>query len=429
MNIIIPDFEEHKKFLDNRKNKEIYLAINTNINCIDNWCPIELSSYDIKSDVNFHKIGLYLGKIIFKYKGNMLVPEYLPSSLEMLESQIDKINPLWLNEVNPDYISSQFDDFLFSDNLGKIYATSILMDTEEKYYNKNNIKVLCQRAKNNIVLNKNQIITYFKELHKINTNFIQSYIDILLDNKGIKAYGNPYEYYKEMSQNGIIPLNLLEKYKNGSYKINKEADLVVLDYLKVTQNFEVKINFYNEFFYDYLVWSLQNYTILLYEGIIQEKNNLIFNPRAYIDNQEKLSEYDLQIKLFEKFYKKHLKDDEFHKEMIFIKNIMLDFGRQNGFFHIDARNSLISGIEFYKSIFGIYEHNFFIDSIYSPNVLIDFKNPITIKIKASPMGNYYFALSKDTNVFIEYFQRKYPSTKDLPKGWDNKMLEKANLKL
>ncbi|EEA6140371.1 hypothetical protein G3Z92_000005 [Campylobacter jejuni] len=40
----------------------------------------------------------------------------------------------------------------------------------------------------------------------------------------------------------------------------------------------------------------------------------------------------------------------------------------------------------------------------------------------------YFELSYQKGIYIELLRPYYPSIKDLPEGWDNKMLEKANLK-
>ncbi len=52
------------------------------------------------------------------------------------------------------------------------------------------------------------------------------------------------------------------------------------------------------------------------------------------------------------------------------------------------------------------------------------------RCKAYPfaLGKYYFELSYQKGVYIELLRPYYPSIKDLPEGWDNKMLEKANLK-
>lgn len=36
----MPDYKTHGELLRNRKDKEIDLGINTNINVIDSWCPI-----------------------------------------------------------------------------------------------------------------------------------------------------------------------------------------------------------------------------------------------------------------------------------------------------------------------------------------------------------------------------------------------------
>lgn len=166
------------------------------------------------------------------------------------------------------------------------------MDVRYATYTPNNIKVLCQKSKHNITLNKEQIISYFTELHKKNSTFIQNYINSINTNNAIDAYVDIESYYDKLTKEGIIPSNLLSKYNDGTYKRNKEADLIVLDYLKQSNQSNFKILLNDELFYDYLVFSLQEYTILYYQGYIAETNNMLFNLAAYMDilDRQKIEE-------------------------------------------------------------------------------------------------------------------------------------------
>ena len=131
----LPDYKKHNEFLNKRKDKEIYLGINININVIDNWCPIIEPDYTDNKRIRNHKIGLYLGKIIFiKNKRGILVPKYIPSNIEILEQELEKINPLWLDELNKHFTApAKVKDY----GMGERYGT----------YTPNNIKVLCQKSK------------------------------------------------------------------------------------------------------------------------------------------------------------------------------------------------------------------------------------------------------------------------------------------
>ncbi|MCR2055768.1 hypothetical protein CHLV4139_09810, partial [Campylobacter helveticus] len=157
-----PNLEKHKQFLQNRKEqKAIYLAINTNIRSFNNIClsedvyfPSEFILENALKDYD-SKFGIYLGKIIFEKKGKKLIPKYIPTSLENLEEELEKINPLWLAEKNPNYIKPEPIKQIISIPEFKIYN---IEHTRGDYrINQNNLEFQCKIEKNTKVLTKDQI--------------------------------------------------------------------------------------------------------------------------------------------------------------------------------------------------------------------------------------------------------------------------------
>lgn len=403
----LPDYQQHNEFLRNRNDKEIYLGINTGINCVDDWCDF----YKIKK----HKIGLYLGKITFQTntKGN-LAPIYIPSNIKNIERQVDKINSLWLDEINKDYVKPKS-------------TFNRVQDTAK--YNPNNIKVLCKRTKHNTTLTKEQTISYFMTLHSLNTSFIKNYIDTINNNNGITAYVLHNKLYLALLQQNILQDNMFQWYNNNkAFSANNDANLITLDYLKANNQSNFKILLYDKLFYAYLVWSLKEYVMLYYQGYIAETNNFIFNLSAYKGN-----------KIIAKFIETHNNNgtpfmqvfsydelpQDIQDEMIFCRNAYL-IDPRDGFFHIESLNYVQSNEKGYKNV-----NN---NSFSTPNnttkpalsIYDEEQEPI---FKPSPLGNYYFELSDSTNTFIEYYQRIYPSINTLPKHWSKEMIAKLDLTL
>lgn len=176
MNVMpVQDREKHDKFLETRKEyKALYLGINTNINCFYDFCPSEKLTpvTDNIDDIHKPNLGIYLGKIIFKKEKNKLIPEYIRTSIENLKQKLSKINALWLDELNVNYIK-------------------LVPDTHTSYFtfsSPNNLKIKCEIEKDTLVLNKEQAFSYISELHTHNVKNIKEYIEQIHKDFGIKPY-------------------------------------------------------------------------------------------------------------------------------------------------------------------------------------------------------------------------------------------------
>ncbi|MGX3098882.1 hypothetical protein [Helicobacter sp. 23-1046] len=394
----------HNDFLRNRADKEIYLGINTAINAINDWCPND--EYQILD----HKVGLYLGKIIFsKNKQGILAPKFIPSNIVNIANEVDKINPLWLDEINKNYIPPQ--------------AQYDAMVGNYTIYNANNVKTLCKNSKANITLTKEQIISYFTQLHQENTEFIANYIESINKNHGIKAYHLHDKIYDDLLSKGILQKDMFKWWSNAPKAPYTQAILLTLDYLVKNNQPNHKILLYDELFYAYLVWSLRNYTIRYYQGYLAEKNNMLFNIASYIDD-EKISQYEQWKYLFYKLrnyisatYHSNL-SQELKDEILGSSNN----GWEYGFFNVEASNYIPTDEKGHKDI----DSNGYYFSFTSPNqALFTRGQPIT----PSPLGKYYFELSDNKSVFIEFFPRIYPSITNPPKGWSKEMMQKLDFKL
>ncbi|EHT8119555.1 hypothetical protein KXN09_000533, partial [Campylobacter jejuni] len=175
------------------------------------------------------------------------------------------------------------------------------------------------------------------------------------------------------------------------------------------------------YFYADLVWSLKDFLLELSYGLFQDETKLLFNPAAYMDDT-KIDYKNLNEEINKRYEK-----------------ILLDMGfeGENGYFN-DYYDYSFGNNGIFK--FNIYDY-FAYDEIgvrpyvsprspfYSPNfVYSDGNYHGDAKLIPSALGKYYFELSYQKGVYIELLRPYYPSIKDLPEGWDNKMLEKANLK-
>lgn len=416
----LPDVEKHEDFLQTRKEPyAIYLAINTNIKSYNNICPSEKYFWKFNNMNELDKwynpkFGIYLGKIVFDKKDNKLIPKYIAAKFENLEEEVKKIkNPLWLANKNPNYIEPKFYDGMS----GGYYFES-----------PNNLEYQCKIEKDTQVLSQEQIISYVKELYSKNTIIIKNYIDAINKDYGIKPFVFSDEIYDELGEVGILTKEQANNFKDKSYIKKDPILLAMLDYLakQNKKDEDYLITFDDEYFYTYLVWSLKDFLLELSYGLFQDETELLFNPAAYMDDT-KIYYQNLNEEI-NKRYEKILLNMGFEGENGYFKDYY-DYGfGNNGIFE-----------------FSIYDY-FAYDEIgvqpiqQSPYVppKSPFDSPNFIysdgnyhgdaKLVPSALGKYYFELLYQKEIYIELLRPYYPSIKDLPEGWDNKMLEKANLK-
>lgn len=416
----LPDVEKHEDFLQTRKEPyAIYLAINTNIKSYNNICPSKkyFWKFDNMNELDKWynpKFGIYLGKIVFDKKDNKLIPKYIAAKFENLEEEVKKIkNPLWLANKNPNYIEPKFYDGMS----GGYYFES-----------PNNLEYQCKIEKDTQVLSQEQIISYVKELYSKNTIIIKNYIDAINKDYGIKPFVFSDEIYDELGEVGILTKEQANNFKDKSYIKKDPILLAMLDYLakQNKKDEDYLITFDDEYFYTYLVWSLKDFLLELSYGLFQDETELLFNPAAYMDDT-KIYYQNLNEEI-NKRYEKILLNMGFEGENGYFKDYY-DYGfGNNGIFE-----------------FSIYDY-FAYDEIGvqpiqqspyvppkspfdSPNfVYSDGNYHGDAKLVPSALGKYYFELLYQKEIYIELLRPYYPSIKDLPEGWDNKMLEKANLK-
>ena len=183
-----------------REDKSIYLGIPANILCIDDRLEPKALSYEVleylskkpKLIIQDFTTTLYLGKIVFKKnKYGNLAPIYIPSTIT--ESAFEGLNTFWLNELNPK-AKKPFRSIIQCVDGGLMAGISCEGSSESIPYQ----KIHYYRSKDNIVLTKEQIISYFTELHKLNTTFIQNYIDSINQEEGIRANYLHSELYKTL---------------------------------------------------------------------------------------------------------------------------------------------------------------------------------------------------------------------------------------
>ncbi|PZT47215.1 hypothetical protein B6S12_10255 [Helicobacter valdiviensis] len=463
MRFIEPDLEKHKYFLQTRKEPfAIYLAINTNIKSFNNICPSEENSWYFRSKEilenslnNFYnpKFGIYLGKIIFDKKGNKLMPKYIPTKFENLEEELKKIkNPLWLANKNPNYIKpkplkpmkpktkeSSSEDL---SQLELAIQDVVVSRGDYRITTPNNLEYQCKIEKDTTILNQEQIISYVNAIHSKNVNMIKNYIDTINKDYGIKPFVFSDEIYDELGNLGILTKEQANKFKDKSYIKQEPILLTMLDYLakQNKKDEDYLISFNDEYFYAYLVWSLKDFLLKLSLGIFQDETKLLFNPAAYMDDT-KIHYRNLDQEV-NKRYEKILFDIGFGKrgvyDVYFDDYYSYSFGN-NGIFKFSIDDYFAYdeiGVKAYEYEYKIGQPPKVIgfdnskSPFDSPNfVYSDGNYHGSKKLVPSALGKYYFELSYQEEVYIELLRPYYPSIKDLPKGWDNKMLEKANLKL
>ncbi|OOX97270.1 hypothetical protein BOP98_09040 [Campylobacter coli] len=416
----LPDVEKHEDFLQTRKEPyAIYLAINTNIKSYNNICPSEKYFWKFNNMNELDKwynpkFGIYLGKIVFDKKDNKLIPKYIAAKFENLEEEVKKIkNPLWLANKNPNYIEPKFYDGMS----GGYYFES-----------PNNLEYQCKIEKDTQVLSQEQIISYVKELYSKNTIIIKNYIDAINKDYGIKPFVFSDEIYDELGEVGILTKEQANNFKDKSYIKKDPILLAMLDYLakQNKKDEDYLITFDDEYFYTYLVWSLKDFLLELSYGLFQDETELLFNPAAYMDDT-KIYYQNLNEEI-NKRYEKILLNMGFEGENGYFKDYY-DYGfGNNGIFEFSIYDYFaydeIGVLPIQQSPYVPPKSPF-----DSPNfVYSDGNYHGDAKLVPSALGKYYFELLYQKEIYIELLRPYYPSIKDLPEGWDNKMLEKANLK-
>ncbi|HEB9314004.1 TPA: hypothetical protein RZK23_001676 [Campylobacter coli] len=451
----LPDVEKHEDFLQTRKEPyAIYLAINTNIKSYNNICPSKkyFWKFDNMNELDKWynpKFGIYLGKIIFDKKGNKLIPKYIPTKFENLEEELKKIkNPLWLANKNPNYIKPKplkpMKPKTKESSLENISQLELAIQDvvvsrgDYKITTPNNLEYQCKIEKDTQVLSQEQIISYVKELYSKNTIIIKNYIDAINKDYGIKPFVFSDEIYDELGEVGILTKEQANNFKDKSYIKKDPILLAMLDYLakQNKKDEDYLITFDDEYFYTYLVWSLKDFLLKLSLGIFQDETKLLFNPAAYMDDT-KIHYRNLDQEV-NKRYEKILLNMGFEGENGYFKDYY-DYGfGNNGIFEFSIDDYFAYdeiGVKAYEyeykigqppKIIGLRPNKSPFDS---PNfVYSDGNYHGDAKLVPSALGKYYFELLYQKEIYIELLRPYYPSIKDLPEGWDNKMLEKANLK-
>ncbi len=396
------------------KYKTIYLSVESNILAIDDRIYDEYfypnlstnaEKYIIQCSAPYHfkdfTATLYLGKIIFsKNKQGILAPKFIPSTIT--DSRFEGLNIFWLNEINKKALPTN-KKILSADEIMTYGGTMDAKKDDHKY-----LKIHYFRHKDNIVLTKEQIISYFTELHQKNTDFIQHYIDSIKANRGIKAYHLNQKIYDDLLKKGIIFYEPMLEWQNGTTEQRNQLKIIALDYLTKTNQSNFKIMLYDELFYWYFVLSLKNF-IVNFSASFCDENSLLFNAGAYqqyvhlATQMRQSGEIDSKTGDFKKelevrFENQMFDSDEYHRELFFSNN-----------------GGLMSVNDDYTKL-----------QFVSPNqALFTRGQPIT----TSPLGKYYFELSDNKDIYIEFFDRIYPSITNPPKGWSKEMMQKLELKL
>ncbi len=106
------------------------------------------------------------------------------------------------------------------------------------------------------IIDNLELKKYFLKLYKDNIEFLTSYINEINQVHGIKLY------YIE------------------NKNLNKFELISILDEMVQKNDYEV-VDFSDDLFYSYLVWSLRKFIIAYDIGLYQDKNNLFFNLATY----------------------------------------------------------------------------------------------------------------------------------------------------
>ncbi|MBZ7964995.1 MULTISPECIES: hypothetical protein [Campylobacter] len=170
-----------------------------------------------------------------------------------------------------------------------IYLGKIIFEKKNIIFQAFNIDENCFQGikdfyfKNNPdeIINNIEVKKYFLKLYNDNINFLNSYINEINQSQGIKIYN--------VQNTSLSKLTLIS----------------ILDKMVQENDYEI-IDFNDDLFYSYLVWSLRQFIIAYDIGLYQDKNNLFFNLAAYkmYDNHSLYTEADnnLNFNLIELFF-------------------------------------------------------------------------------------------------------------------------------
>ncbi|MGX3046038.1 hypothetical protein [Helicobacter sp. T3_23-1056] len=414
------------------KYNTIYVGVETNILAIDDRIDDLRAFYYEKQPLSnkYIKFGnrvfispssfkdftatLYLGKIIFeKNKKGILAPKFIPSNLT--DSSFEGLNIFWLNEINKNAplrpkptIQTPKTSF---GNFPILPRPSVDNDFYEyqKYQDENHkyLKIHYFRHKDNIILTKEQIISYFTELHNKNTEFIANYIESINKNNGINAYYLHNNLFENLAQKGILPESMIKRYIDTCEIIrNNTIDLIVLDFLSKTNQPNHKILLYDELFFWYFVLSLKNF-IVSFSASFCDENNLLFNAGAY--------------KQYVHFIQNRIIFNTIRHNGYEVSKTF--FGNNGGITRLIDKDKSIK-LQFTSPNQPISQMDEY--EIYD---MTETQIDQASKITPSPLGKYYFELSDNKSVYIEFFPRIYPSITNPPKGWNKEMMQKLDLRL
>lgn len=105
-------------------------------------------------------------------------------------------------------------------------------------------------------INDLELKKYFLKFYKDNVSLLVSYMNEIKQNQGIKFY---YVENEDLNESQLIT-SLDERVKKNDYEV---------------------LNFEDDLFYSYLIWSLSDFLIAYDIGLEQDKKKLFFNLGAY----------------------------------------------------------------------------------------------------------------------------------------------------
>ena len=161
----------------------------------------------------------------------------------------------------------------------------------------------------------------------------------------------------------------------------------------------------------YFVLSLKNF-IVSFAASFCDENNLRFNAGAYKQYAHLAKKYRSSTKEVE-FSNTMYGFDEYKRELF--------FGNNGGLMNVYDDYIKLQFLSPNQPISQMNEYE-----IYD---MSESQIEQASKITPSPLGKYYFELSDNKGVYIEFFPRIYPSITNPPKGWSKEMMQKLDLKL
>lgn len=232
-----------------------------------------MTTANFKSNIRADKT-IYLGlqtdiSYIDKEKRDLLIKKYLFYFEDTLSQP--KEEGLFLNDLSDlsekelfEFIKNNF-KFHTSLYLGKVVIENDLVQFIPVNLKKENFDEVgdfyLRNENQELKLNKEKAYQYFLNLYKENCDFLKSYFDEINKNNGIKLY-------------------YVDEYLNGKFLSKEEIKSKLLALSESDDYYEI-VNFKDERFYTYLVWSLRDFLIPYPIGKYQDENELLFNLASY----------------------------------------------------------------------------------------------------------------------------------------------------